>query len=50
MQNVKIWNDLQLVQSKVSSVVVMAAGVGVILALVETCAQVQLYYHHYSAL
>ena len=38
------------VQSKVSSVVVMADGVGVILALVETCAQVQLHQHHYSAL
>ena len=49
LQNVKIWKDLQPVQSRVSSVVVMAAGVGVILALVETSAQVQLYQRHYSA-
>ena len=49
LQNVKIWKDLQPVQSRVSSVVVMAAGVGVILTLVETSAQVQLYQRHYSA-
>ena len=49
-ENAKIWINLEPVQSKVSSVVVMAAGVGVILALVETSAQVQLYHRHYSAL